>query len=180
MCIRDSLKMRKLEYYCPVTSAETIINHTQSELKRAFDECCPIVECKPPPPWGWLRKDTVHNMRQSHRLRYALKNKAWTAEAYESIKATLKKLKKWTKFMCKRDREINDIRKFEVSAKKKKNFYQHVKKTNSQSSKIGPVLDSEGNLKSTQKEMTGSFGTHLGKELTPELTFEQLQKLQEN
>ena len=178
--LREYLKMRKLEYYCPVTSAETIINHTQSELKRAFDECCPIVECKPPPPRGWLRKDTVHNMRQSHRLRYALKNKAWTDEAYESIKATLKKLKKWTKFMCKRDREINDIRKFEVSAKKKKNFYQHVKKTNSKSSKIGPVLDSEGNLKSTQKEMTGSFGTHLGKELTPELTFEQLQKLQEN
>ena len=47
--MRDYLKMRKLEYYCPVKSGETIINHVQSELKRAMDETCPIVECKPPP-----------------------------------------------------------------------------------------------------------------------------------
>ena len=176
--MREFVKVRNLEKYCPVQTGESIINHVQSELKRAFNETCPIIEGKPPPARGWLKKDTVHNMRQCNRIRYALKNKAYNEETYESIKAKLKKLKKWTKFMCKRDRTINDIKKFEVSAKKKKNFYQHVKNTKSKSSKIGPILDSDGNLKSTKKEMTESFGSHLDTELTPELTFEQLQNLQ--
>ena len=177
--LREYIKKSNLEKYCPVQSGESIINHVQLGLRRAFNETCPIIECKPPPARGWLKKDTVHIMRQCNRIRYALKNKAHTEDAYESIKAKLKKLKKWTKFMCKRDRTINDIKKFEVSAKKKKNFYQHVKNTKSKSSKIGPILDSSGNLKSTKKEMTEAFGTHLGTELTPDLTFEQLQNLQE-
>ena len=112
--MREFVKVRNLEKYCPVQTGESIINHVQSELKRAFNETCPIIECKPPPARGWLKKDTVHNMRQCNRIRYAMKNKAYSEEAYESIKAKLKKLKKWTKFMCKRDRTINDIKKFET------------------------------------------------------------------
>ena len=176
--LREYVKMRKLEKYCPVKTGESMINHIQSELKRAFNETCPIIECKPPPARGWLKKGTVHYMRQCNRIRYQLKNKAYSDETYENIKATLKKLKKYTKFMCKRDRTMNDIRKFEVSAKKKKNFYQHVKGTNAKSSKIGPILDLNGNIKSTKKDMTESFGANLKSELTPDLTFEELQELQ--
>jgi hypothetical protein len=49
----------------------------------------------------------------------------------------------------------NDIRKFEVSAKKNKNFYAHVKsKTKGKSNKIGPVYDKNGKLQATKKGMT--------------------------
>ena len=54
------------------------------------------------------------------------------------------------------------------------------KKTKGKSSKIGPVFDANGVLRSTKKDMTNAFGEHLGNELKPDLTFTEVQKMQQH
>jgi hypothetical protein len=164
--LRNRILARRLEDHCPTDKAENIANYVNSELKYAYDCEVPIVEVKPPPSRGYTHKETLHFTRQSNNVRYARINKEWSDAQYESIKAKLKLLNKFVKYMSKRDRVQNDIRKFEVSAKKNRNFYAHVKKkTKGKSNKIGPVYDTKGHLRSTKKGMANAFGEHLGEEL---------------
>ena len=173
------LEDRQLQDYCPTDTGDNIITYIQNEVKYAYEKECPYVEVKPPPRRGYLSKDSVHHMRQCNRIKNSIKNGAYNEAQYLSIKQKLKTMKKYTKFMCKRDRIHNDIRKFETSAKKKKNFYKHCKKRKSKSSKIGPILASTGNIISSNSEITTEFGSHLGTQLKPELSFAQLLELQE-
>ena len=83
--------------------------------------------------------------------------------------------------MAKRDRLNNDVRRFETSAKKDRNFYSHVKKyNNKQATRIGPILDSNGILRSSKEEMTKAFGDKLGEELKPDSSLEERLQIQSN
>ena len=169
---------RDLEEYCPTDKAENVSEYLTNELWYAFDTECPLIKVKAPPINGHKSRELVRTMRQSNRVKWELKNKDLNEEQYETIKARLKLLNKYVKFMCKRDRVRNDIRKFEVSAKKKKNFYAHVKKVKSkQTSKIGPVLDSNGILRTTKEEMAVAFGEYHEKQLRPEKSLKEMKYL---
>ena len=175
----NRIEARNLQAHCPGGTGEEMINYVQNELKYGFDQECPYVEVKAPPPRGYFSKDTVHHMRQTNRLRFTLKNKDLNEQAYQYIKAQLKLMKKYTRFMCKRDRMLNDIRKFKTSANKKRNFYKHCKKAKSKSSKIGPIKDPDDNLITDKRDITNEFGEYFRRELNPELSFAELLEVQE-
>ena len=176
----NRMEARNLQAHCPGGSGADMIHYVQNELKFGFDQECPYVEVKPPPIRGYFSKDTVHHMRQTNRLKYTLRNFNQNEQAYHDIKAKLVTMKKYTRFMCKRDRNLNDVRKFKTSANKKRNFYKHCKKAKSKSSKIGPIKDPDDNLISDKSEITNVFGEYFNRELNPELTFAELLEIQEN
>lgn len=178
---KDHLEKRDLYEYCPKNNAEEAVNFLQSEVKFALDQECPYIEVKPPPAAGYKSREQVRQMRQSNRLKYALKNVDPDGEAHKEIKYKLKMANKSAKFMAKRDRLNNDVRKFETSAKRDRNFYSHVKKyKNKQATRIGPILDSNGVLRSSKEEMTKAFGDKLGQELKPESSLEERLQIQSN
>merc|ERR1712008_97772 len=104
----NRMEARNLQAHCPGGSGPDMIHYVQNELKFGFDQECPYVEVKPPPIRGYFSKDTVHHMRQTNRLKYTLRNFNQNEQAYHDIKAKLVTMKKYTRFMCKRDRNLND------------------------------------------------------------------------
>ena len=179
--LRNRIINRNLMDIIPKDNAEDATNTLQAELKHALDQECPYVQVKPPPATGYKSREQVRQMRQSNKLKYSLKNHDEESAAYAEIKEKLRKANKSVKFMAKRDREQNDIKRFETSAKKDRNFYQHVKKhKNKQATRIGPVFDSNGTLRSSKEEMTAAFGEKLGNELRPQEDLAILRTIQSN
>ena len=167
--------------WCPTNSGEEIITLIQQELSDAYEEECPLIEIKPPPPGGHKSKETVKMLRMSNRTRWRLQNERMSERKYLEVKAILKKQNKFAKFMCKRDRQANDIKKFEIARKKDKNFYKAVKKIKSKSSnKIGPIRTLEGVLVSGKQQMATGFGAYHQKELGPRDSLPELRKIQDN
>ena len=179
--LRNRIISRNLYQIIPKDTAENAANCLTAELKYALDQECPYVEVKPPPKTGYKSREQVRQMRQANRLKYSLKNHEEHTTAHKEIKEKLRKANKSSKFMRKRDRENNDIRRFEISAKKDRNFYQHVKKyKNKQATRIGPIFDSNGTLRSSKEEMTAAFGEKLGNDLKPSEDLDVLRMVQEN
>ena len=155
-----------------VDAAQVMTSYAINSIFKIFNREVPLVECKPPPKKGYFRDETVRFMKCSNRVKWQINNKKMSDEKKELIKQKLKSMNKMCAWMQRRDQTHNEIQRFQINAKRGKNFYTYVKKVRGKTSKIGPMRDIRGNLKSKKKEMAVAYGEYLGNKLKPDRPIE--------
>ena len=152
---------------CPRTSTDAMANFISDKIMEAYDEACPLVEVKPPPPGGHFHKETKKFIKKASRLRAKKRLLIPGSKAHKSVWIKLKLLEKCVDAMIRNDRVQNQIRLLERSKHDHKNFYAHIKQARTKTSTIGPVYDMSGTLRSSDSELSESFSDLLGDQLRP-------------
>ena len=110
---------------------EDIANYFIEKFRELYFKHTPVIVIKPPPPGGELDYTTKRNIRHGKRLfktiKWAAINGNWSEERLEEAKKKLRLIRKSKKFMIRRDRVANEIRRLETSEKKQRNFFDHMK-----------------------------------------------------
>ena len=78
------------------------------------------------------------------------------------MRTALKIADKVADTMSDNDRVNNQIKKLEISQDRRKNLYAHIKQAKSKTSSVGPIMDSNGTLRSSDQDMSDSFSGLLG------------------
>ena len=100
-------------------------------------------------------------------IKWAAINGTWSPERLEKAKEKLKLIQKSNKFMMKRDRVTNEIRRLETSERKQRNFFDHMKGFQKKQTSEGPIRNKNGDLQSEDADMTNTFNENLGDQLLP-------------
>ena len=161
------LNSYKLFDTCPRTSTDAMANFITDKIMEAYDEACPLVEVKQPPPGGHFHKETKKFIKKATRLRAKRRLLLPGSKAHKNVWIKLKLLEKCVDAMIKNDRVQNQIRLLERSKHDHTNFYAHIKQARTKTSTIGPVYDMNGTLRSSDEELSDSFGDLLGDQLKP-------------
>ena len=150
---------------------EDIANYFTKTFVNIYKKHTPEIVVKPPPPGGDLDTETKKNISHSKRLHKSIKwaaiNGSWSEQRLDDAKEKLRLLKKQNKTMVKKDREENEIRRLYKSEKRQKNFFDHMKNFQRKETKEGPIRDSNGDLKTSDKDVANAFNTNLGDQLLP-------------
>ena len=152
---------------CPRTSTDAMANFITDKIMEAYDEACPLVEVKPPPPGGHYHKETKKFIKKATRLRAKRRLLIPGSKAHKNVWIKLKLLEKCVDAMIRNDRVQNQIRLLERSKHDHTNFYAHIKQARTKTSTIGPVYDMNGTLRSSDGELSDSFSDLLGDQLKP-------------
>ena len=157
----------KLFDTAPRTTTDAMANYISDKIMEAYNEACPLVEVKPPPPGGHFHKETKRFIKKATRLRAKRRLVPPGTKAHQNVWIKLKLIEKCVDAMIKNDHVQNQIKLLERSKHDHTNFYAHIKKARSKTSTIGPVYDMSGTLRSSDEELTGSFSDLLGDQLRP-------------
>ena len=163
----ELLNSYKLFDTAPRTSTDAMANYISDKIMEAYDEACPLVEVKPPPPGGHFHRETKKFIKKATRLRAKKRLLIPGSKAHKNVWFKLKLLEKCVDAMIRNDRVQNQIRLLERSKHDHTNFYAHIKKARTKTSTVGPVYDTNGTLRTSDSELSDSFCDHLGDQLRP-------------
>ena len=150
---------------------EDIANYFTEKFRESYLKHTPEIIVKQPPPGGELDYTTKRNIRHSKRLfktiKWASINGSWSEERLEKAKSKLRLIKKSNKFMIRRDRVANEIRRLEISEKKQRNFFDHMKSFQKTNTTEGPIRNKDGELQTEDEHIANTFNINLGDQLLP-------------
>ena len=95
---------------CPKGSTEEMARFIVDKIMEAYNYAIPIVPIKPPPPGGYLQRETKKFIKKATRFRRKLRRLDPESEEYIQLKAKLKILNKCCENMIKRDRITDQVR----------------------------------------------------------------------
>ena len=160
----------KIMETCPTGNVDEMTNHIVQIIQACYNEAIPLVLVKPGAQC-YLQKETKAFIKRQTNLRS--KKRKLEREglegtpAHTEIKQKLNKIDISVAHKIKSDRQHFQIRQLEISKEKNKNLFAHVKAAKSKPSVniIGPVIDMEGNLKTSDQGIADSFSNLMGEQL---------------
>ena len=155
----------KLFDTCPRDSVDTMANYITAKIMEAYNEACPLVEAKQPPPGGHFHRETKSFLKRTTRLRATLKLLTPCTPEHNNLWMKLKILQKCVDAMVKNDLVQNQIKLLERARHDHTNLYAHIKQAKSKSSIVGPIVNMDGELCSSDQGITDSFSNLLGDQL---------------
>ena len=164
------LREARIMETCPSGSVDGMTNHIVSKIREAYDAAIPLVLVKPGSQC-YLQRETKAYIKRQTRLRSRcreLEKKGLTGTpVHREVKFKLDKIDKCVEHRVKSDRQHYQIRRLEISKDKNKNLFAHVKDAKSKPSVniIGPVIDMEGNLQTSDQGIANSFSNLMGEQL---------------
>ena len=160
---------------CPKDNVDKMTKYIVTKIQEAYDEAIPLVLVKPG-LMCYLQKETKAYIKKQTRLRSRLRKLINEGKegspAYLDVKSKLDFIDKCVDHKIKSDRQHYQIRRLEISKEKNKNLFAHVKEAKSKPSVniIGPVNDSEGNLKTSDQGIADAFSSLMGEQLKSDET----------
>ena len=155
----------KLFDTCPRDSVDTMANYITAKIMEAYNEACPLVEAKQPPPGGHFHRETKSFLKRTTKLRATLKLLTPCTPEHNNLWMKLKILQKCVDAMVKNDLVQNQIKLLERARHDHTNLYAHIKQAKSKSSIVGPIVNMDGELCSSDQGITDSFSNLLGDQL---------------
>ena len=110
----------------------------------------------------FLHRETKKYIKKATSLHDNFRNLEPGTTKHTQVRTALKIADKVADTMSDNDRVNNQIKKLEISQDRRKNLYAHIKQAKSKTSSIGPILDSDGTLNSSDQDMSNSFSGLLG------------------
>ena len=152
---------------CPRASVDAMADYITGKIMEAYNEACPLVEVKPPPPGGHFHRETKRFIKKATRLRATCRRLTPGSREHKSVWTKSKILQKCVDAMIKNDRVQTQIKLLEKSKHDHTNLYAYIKQAKTETSVIGPIINMSGELCSSDQEMTDSFSDLLGDQLKP-------------
>jgi hypothetical protein len=150
---------------------EDIADYLTKTFAEIYKNATPEIVVKTPPPGGhldhWTKKTIRRGKRFSKTIKWAAINGSWSEERLAEAREKLKIIRKSSKFMMKRDRITNEIRRLDTSERKNRNLFDHMKSFQRKQTSEGPIRDKNGDLKTEDDEVANAFNDNLGDQLTP-------------
>ena len=131
-----------------------------STLKKIYEEATPLVLSKPPPIGGFLSRTTIRQLAHAKRL-YRTLVKTLEDEKKPRIREKLKILNKSNKWLIRQDRIAWEFRRLHLSKEKGDNFFRFMSGITRTTKSTGPIINSEGKLKSSDADMVKAFNDFL-------------------
>ena len=167
---RQLLIEAKIMETCPTGNVDEMTNHIVRIIQECYNEAIPLVFVKPGSQC-YLQKETKIFIKRQTKLRSRRrkleKEGHEGSPAHTEVKRKLELIDISIDQKVKSDREQFQIRQLEVSKEKNKNLFAHVKAAKSKPSVniIGPVIDMEGNLRTSDQDIANSFSNLMGEQL---------------
>ena len=140
-----------------------------STLKKIYEEATPLALSKPPPIGGFLSRTTIRQLAHAKRL-YRTLVKTLDDEKKPRIREKLKILNKSNKWLIRQDRIAWEFRRLHLSKERGYNFFRFMSEITRKTRSIGPIITSEGKLKSTDEDMAKAFNDFLCDLIKPSST----------
>ena len=131
-----------------------------SILRNAYEEATPLIQVKPPPPRGFLSKNTIRQMAHSKKLYRALV-RTTDDEKKPKIREKLLLLNRVNRHLIRKDRENWEMRTLHLSVEKEHDFYRFMNGITRKTKTLGPIHSSDSTLLTSDKEMSEAFNTYL-------------------
>ena len=140
-----------------------------STLKKIYEEATPLALSKPPPIGGFLSRTTIRQLAHTKRL-YRTLVKTLDDEKKPRIREKLKILNKSNKWLIRQDRIAWEFRRLHLSKERGYNFFRFMSEITRKTRSIGPIITSEGKVKSTDEDMAKAFNDFLCDLIKPSST----------
>ena len=164
------LDIDESEYDPYELAEEEIADYLTETFAKIYKDATPEIVVEPSPPGGhydhWTKKTIRHGKRFSKTLKWAAINGSWSEERLDEAREKLRIIRKSAKFMMKRDRITNEIRRLDTSERKNRNLFDHMKSFQKKQTTEGPIRDRNGDLKTEDDDMANAFNDNLGEQLT--------------
>ena len=161
--LRDGLTSQEL--------IDKMSNYIIDILKKAYEEATPLIKCKPPPRGGYLSKATLRQLAHTKRLWRTL-TKSQEDESKPHIRAKMKILNRSNRWMIRNDREAWELRRLHLAENRQMNFYKFMNAITYKTKTLGPIMSTDGKLKTSDKEMSVSFNDFLCNLMTPSSAYD--------
>ena len=138
----------------------TMSNYIVSTLKKIYEESTPLVLSKPPPIGGFLSRTTIRQLAHAKRL-YRTLVKTLEDEKKPRIREKLKIRNKSNKWLIRQDRIAWEFRRLHLSKEKGNNFSLFMSMIKRTTKSTGPIITSEGKLKSSDADISKAFNDFL-------------------
>ena len=138
-------------------------------LKKIYEEATPLVLSKPPPIGGFLSRTTIRQLAHAKRLHKTLV-KTVDDEKKPRIREKLKILNKSNKWLIRQDRIAWEFRRLHLSKERGDDFFRFMNEITRKTKSIGPIISSNGKLKSSDKDMAKAFNDFLCDLMKPSST----------
>ena len=163
---RDLLIEMKILETCPKGTVDEMTNYIIAKIQEAYDKAIPLVAVKPRAQC-YLHRETKAYIKRQTRLRSRLRSLTPDTQRHIEVKSLLKIIDTCVDDKLKNDRINHHIRLLEISKDKRKNLFAHVKEAKSTPSVniTGPVIDAEGVLRTSDREVAEAFSGLMGDQL---------------
>jgi len=138
-------------------------------LKEIYEQATPLVLSKPPPVEGFLSRTTIRQLAHAKRL-YRTLVKTPEDEKKPKIREKLKILNKSNKWLIRQDRIAWEFRRLHISKERGNNFFRFMNEITRKTKTLGPILNGEGKLRTSDADMARAFNDFLCDLMKPSST----------
>ena len=139
---------------------DEISNYIANTLKEIYEQATPLLLTKPPPVGGFLSRTTIRQLKHAKRLHRTLA-KTPEDEKKPRILEKLKIINKSNKWLIRQDRIAWEFRRLHLSKERGDNFFRYMSEITRKTKSIGPILNGEGKLRTSDADMAKAFNDFL-------------------